>query len=88
MWRYDPVILANMKTAVSIPTPLFQQAERRARKLGVSRSELYARALERLLRQEPDLDITKALEAVYAAEDSALDRRLAAAQRKATAERW
>ncbi len=77
-----------MKTAVSIPTPLFQQAERRARKMGVSRSELYARALERLLRHEPDLDVTRALEAVYAAEDSALDHPLAAAQRRATAEQW
>lgn len=77
-----------MKTAVSIPTPLFQQAERRRRKLGVSRSELYARALERLLRQESDPDITQALEDVYAAEDSSVDHRLAAAQRRATAEEW
>jgi metal-responsive CopG/Arc/MetJ family transcriptional regulator len=77
-----------MKTAVSIPTPLYQQAERRARKLGVSRSEFYARALERLLRQDPDVDVTKALEAVYRAEDSSLDRRLATAQRRATAEKW
>jgi metal-responsive CopG/Arc/MetJ family transcriptional regulator len=77
-----------MKTAVSIPTPLFQQAERRARKLGVSRSEFYARALERLLRQEPDLDVTKALEAVYSADDSSIDRLLAAAQQRATAEKW
>jgi len=77
-----------MKTAVSIPTPLFQQAERRARNLGISRSELYARALERLLRQEPDLDVTKALEAVYLSEDSSLNRPLARAQRRATAEKW
>jgi metal-responsive CopG/Arc/MetJ family transcriptional regulator len=77
-----------MKTAISIPTALFQQAERRRRKLGVSRSELYARALERLLRQEPDPDVTKALEDVYASEESSLDRRLAAAQRRATAEKW
>ena len=77
-----------MKTAVSIPTPLFQQAELRARKLGVSRSELYARALERLLRHEPDLDVTKALEAIYSAEDSSLGRPLASGQRRATAEKW
>jgi metal-responsive CopG/Arc/MetJ family transcriptional regulator len=77
-----------VKTAVSIPTALFQQAERRARKLGVSRSELYARALERLLRQEPDLDVTKALEAVYLMEDSSVDSALVRAQRRATAEKW
>jgi hypothetical protein len=56
--------------------------------MGISRSEFYATALERLLRQEPDLDVTKALEAVYATENSALDRRLAAAQKRATAEKW
>lgn len=77
-----------MKTAVSIPTPLFQKAERRRRRLGVSRSELYATALEQLLDNEPDAEVTKALEQVYAAEESTIDRRLATAQRKATAEKW
>lgn len=77
-----------MKTAVSIPTPLFQRAERRRRKLGVSRSELYATALENFLNEEPDDAIIKALEHVYPTEDSALDPRLAAAQRRATAEEW
>lgn len=77
-----------MKTAVSIPTPLFQQAERRRRKLGVSRSEFYASALEHLLNEDPDDDVTNALERVYATEESALDRRLALAQRRATAEKW
>jgi len=77
-----------VKTAVSIPTPLFQKAERRRLRLGVSRSALYATALEHLLSEEPDAEVTKALERVYAAEESALDRRLAAAQRRATAEKW
>ena len=77
-----------MKTAVSIPNAIFQRAERRARRLGVSRSELYAKALERLLRAEPDEDVTKSLEAVYAKEDSRLDPGLAAGQRRATAEKW
>ena len=77
-----------MKTAVSIPTPLFQKAERRRRKLGVTRSELYATALEHLLAEEPDDAITRALEHVYFDVDSALEQRLAAAQRRATAEEW
>ncbi|HEX2679783.1 MAG TPA: ChpI protein [Candidatus Dormibacteraeota bacterium] len=77
-----------MKTAVSIPTPLFQKAERRRRKLGVSRSELYATALEHLLSQEPDDEVTKALQNVYATDQSRIDPRLAAAQRRATAEKW
>jgi metal-responsive CopG/Arc/MetJ family transcriptional regulator len=77
-----------MKTAVSIPTLLFQKAERRRRKLGVSRSELYATALEHLLSEEPDAEVTKVLERVYSSEESRLERSLAAAQRKATAEKW
>ncbi|TMC71477.1 MAG: ChpI protein [Chloroflexi bacterium] len=77
-----------MKTAISIPTPLFQAAEKRARKLGMSRSQLYAQALERLLDQDPDDEVTRALDAVYSKEKSAVDRDLAAAQRRATAEKW
>lgn len=77
-----------MKTAISIPTPLFQKAEQRRRKLGVSRSQLYATALEHLLDEEPDSEVMKALELVYGAEQSTLDRRLGAAQRRATAEKW
>jgi metal-responsive CopG/Arc/MetJ family transcriptional regulator len=77
-----------VKTAISIPAPLFQAAEKRARKLGMSRSQLYAQALEKLLDQDPDDEVTRALEAVYSKEKSAVDRDLAAAQRQATAEKW
>lgn len=37
------VILRAMKTAISIPDPIFEAAEGFARRLGMSRSELYAR---------------------------------------------
>jgi metal-responsive CopG/Arc/MetJ family transcriptional regulator len=77
-----------VKTAISIPTPLFHAAEKRARKLGMSRSKLYAQALEKLLEQDPDEEVTRALQAVYSKEKSKVDRYLAAAQRRATAEKW
>jgi metal-responsive CopG/Arc/MetJ family transcriptional regulator len=54
----------------------------------MSRSKLYAQALEKLLDEEPDDEITRALEAVYSKEKSKVDRDLAAAQRRATAEKW
>jgi metal-responsive CopG/Arc/MetJ family transcriptional regulator len=38
-----------MKTAISIPDATFERAERRAKELGVSRSEFYAKAAERWL---------------------------------------
>ena len=44
-----------MKTAVSIPDEVFEEAERLARLLKRSRSDLYARALrEYLARHAPD----------------------------------
>jgi len=64
-----------MKTAISLPDPLFDAAERLARRLGISRSELFQRAVEAFLRERRDEGITEALNAVYAADDkvSSLD---------------
>jgi len=38
-----------MKTAISLPDPVFNQAEALAQQLGLSRSELYTRALQAYL---------------------------------------
>jgi len=54
-----------MKTAISIPDELFEAAERVADHLGVSRSELYRRALREFLEEHGDRAITEALDAVY-----------------------
>jgi metal-responsive CopG/Arc/MetJ family transcriptional regulator len=70
-----------MKTAVSIPDPIFAAADELAARLGISRSELYARALERELAAEDDQQITARLDAVYAALDSRVDADLDRAQR-------
>jgi metal-responsive CopG/Arc/MetJ family transcriptional regulator len=44
-----------MKTAISIPDGIFEEAERLARRLKQSRSEIYSRALaEYLARHAPD----------------------------------
>lgn len=73
---------------MSIPDALFEAADRAARRLGLSRSQLYARALERFLGEEPDDAVTARLDEVYATEDAAVDPLLAAAQRKAVTEPW
>jgi predicted transcriptional regulator len=53
-----------MKTAVSVPNEVFERAERLARRLKLSRSELYSRALREYLgRHSPD-EVTQALDAV------------------------
>ena len=62
-----------MKTAISIPATLFTEADQLAGQLGVSRSELYARALQALLKQYRDEQISTRLNDLYAQEDSSLD---------------
>ena len=54
----------SMKTAVSVPNEVFERADRLAKRLEVSRSELYSRALrEYLARHSPD-EVTQALDRV------------------------
>ncbi|MEH2303838.1 ChpI protein [Nostoc sp.] len=62
-----------MKTAISIPDPLFEAAEKFAKRMGLSRSQLYAVALQEYLRSHKPDQITQQLDAVYADEDSSLD---------------
>lgn len=69
-----------MKTAVSIPNPVFEAAEELAQRLGVSRSELYARALSDFLEKRLDRRVTDRLDEVYAREESGLDPALARLQ--------
>ena len=72
-----------MKTAISIPDPVFNSAEELAARLGISRSELYCRALRELLDRHDGSAVTAQLDAVYADgdADAGLDPALAAMQR-------
>jgi hypothetical protein len=54
-----------MKAAVSLPADLFMQAEAAARRLWVSRSELYAKAIAEFLKQQDGSAITERLNDVY-----------------------
>jgi metal-responsive CopG/Arc/MetJ family transcriptional regulator len=70
-----------MKTAVSIPNELFESADGLARRLGMTRSELYARALREYLQEHRGEGITERLDEVYGAEeDGGLDPALARMQ--------
>lgn len=62
-----------MKTAVSIPDPIFKAAERVAKRLGISRSQLYARAVGEFVEAHVEERITHDLDAIYAEEESGLD---------------
>jgi metal-responsive CopG/Arc/MetJ family transcriptional regulator len=72
-----------MKTAISVPDDLFRSGDALAKRLRVSRSELYARALAEYVAKHRADQVTQRLNAVYASEDSRLDPALAAAQTRA-----
>jgi metal-responsive CopG/Arc/MetJ family transcriptional regulator len=69
-----------MKTAISIPDPLFQAAEQYAQEKGLSRSELYARAIKHYLETFRYHGITEALNELYHEQDSSLETGYIAAQ--------
>ncbi len=60
-----------MKTAVSLPDDLFRRAEVTARRLRVSRSELYAMAIAEFLASESTDAITERLNQVYSQQQKA-----------------
>ena len=50
-----------MKTAISVPDDTFERVEQAAKRLGVSRSEFYARAAQSWLDALEDEDTTDAI---------------------------
>ncbi len=57
-----------MKTAISIPDAVFEAAERLARRLGMSRSELYSKAVSQFIDENHSLGVRERLDAVYEAD--------------------
>ena len=80
-----------MKTAVSLPDPVFHEAEQLARRLRVPRSRLYATAIASFVKRHRSKGVTEALNEVYgdAKEDSNLDPVLQKLQeRSLRREKW
>lgn len=63
----------GMKTAISIPDDVFAKADRLARKLKQSRSQLYSRAVREYVARHSQDDVTGALDALYAEEPTGTD---------------
>ena len=63
-----------MKVGVSVPDPVFREAERAARRLRIPRSQLYARALRAYLKEQERPDITEQLNRVYGKKGNRADR--------------
>ena len=69
-----------MKTAISIPDDVFQAAEELSKRLGMSRSELYAKAVAMFVKAHKSTRVKETLDAIYTTEDSRLDPALVALQ--------
>ena len=69
-----------MKTAISLPDSILEEAEVLAQKLGLSRSELYTEALQAYLKKYNSNQILPKLNKVYTRESSELDPVIATMQ--------
>ena len=69
-----------MKTAISIPDKTFDSADRLAKKMKMSRSELYARAVQEFVTEHARLNVREKLDQVYSTEPSTMDPALARTQ--------
>lgn len=60
----------GMKTAISVPDAVFRRAEKLARRLKKSRSQLYSEALADYVSRHDPAAITAALDDLYVSENS------------------
>jgi predicted transcriptional regulator len=77
-----------MKTAISIPDDVFVEADRLARKLNQSRSQLYSRAVREYVARHTSDDITSTLDALYAQEDTDSEFSTAAGRHSLERSEW
>jgi metal-responsive CopG/Arc/MetJ family transcriptional regulator len=69
-----------MKVAISLPDPVFAEAERLAQELHVPRSKLYADAIAQYLERHGGSAVTAKLNAVYSEQSSIVEPEFAHAQ--------
>lgn len=69
-----------MKTAISIPDPVFQAAEKMAHNLGMSRSELFSVAIAEYMNNHKYQNVTESLNKIYQENNSVLDNEISAMQ--------
>jgi predicted transcriptional regulator len=77
-----------MKTAISIPDDVFQEAERLARKTKKSRSEIYSRAVREYVARYSEDAVTEALDALYEGPAAADDFARASARQAFERSEW
>lgn len=85
-----PGYTPGVKTAISLPDATFERVTRRARELGLSRSELFARAAERYLDELDKASLrTRIDEALQpGAPDDSATAAIAAGRRRLVESEW
>jgi metal-responsive CopG/Arc/MetJ family transcriptional regulator len=77
-----------MKVAISIPDRVFEEADRVAKRLRVSRSRAYSQAIEEFVKKHRGKSVRASLEAVYGRRSSEVDAVLTDLQARALREKW
>ena len=84
--------MANVKTAISIQQSLFEQADALARELHISRSRLFALAVEDFMQRYENQRLLERINDAYAdtttPEEQALLRRMRRQQRQMVEGEW
>ncbi len=85
-------MVVTMKTAISIDDRLLQEADKTARRMGLSRSGLFARAVGDFLERQRREQMLLRLNQVYGQDSEAPEKRLLKGMknkvRRAVKERW
>ena len=72
-----PGYIGNIKTAISVPDETYERASKRAKDLGMSRSEFFSRAAARYLDELDSVSVSHQIDlavvALGEADDSAAD---------------
>jgi len=77
-----------MKVAISIPDRVFEEAEQVAKRRRVSRSRVYAEAVEEFVKKHRGKLVRQALDVVYRRQSSPADPVLTDLQAQALREKW
>lgn len=85
--------MSIVKTAISLPEPLFERADAFARQQKISRSQLFVRAVEEFLRRHESQTLLEALNRVYedvspTPEEKEIRRLMQQKQRKMVKGEW
>ena len=84
--------MANIKTAISLHEELFRQAESMARRMKLSRSRLFAAALEEFIKRNQNRELTDRINEAYKEEPNDSDRKylrkMRRRHRKLIKEQW